>query len=235
MDSQNPIKNIIDRIYEQVDKLYTDEESRSIHRNHMIIRVLKNEQCIKSLEAGINYNLGVFYENGDGVPQDDKKAVEWYTKAADAGHDDAQNSLGVCYEFGKGVTQDYKKAVEWYTKAADTGHSGAQYSLGYCYDIGQGVTQDCKKAVELYTKAAKSGNTQAQYTLGLFYESKAIKWFTKAAESGNLEAQFILKCSTYKKNEQESESKNMEDKKEVREYPVLYETSCGNENWTDVV
>jgi len=28
-------------------------------------------------------NLGVMYENGQGVPQDYKEAVKWYTKAAE--------------------------------------------------------------------------------------------------------------------------------------------------------
>ena len=31
------------------------------------------------------YNLGVFYANGEGVEQDFKEAVKWYQKAADQG------------------------------------------------------------------------------------------------------------------------------------------------------
>ena len=31
------------------------------------------------------FNLGIMYENGEGVPQDYKEAVKWYTKAAEQG------------------------------------------------------------------------------------------------------------------------------------------------------
>ena len=67
------------------------------------------------------------YSNGQGVEQDYKKAVEWYRKAAEQGHADAQNNLGFMYYTGQGVEQDYKKAVEWYRKAAEQGHADAQF------------------------------------------------------------------------------------------------------------
>ncbi len=37
--------------------------------------------------------LGVFYLAGGVVEQDDAKAVEWYTKAADLGDETAQSNL----------------------------------------------------------------------------------------------------------------------------------------------
>ena len=100
-------------------------------------------------------SVGWCYDQGQGVPQDDKKTVEWYTKAAEQGYANAQNNLGVCYKRGQGVPQDYKKAVEWYTKAAEQGHARAQTNLGCCYEAGYGVPQDYKKAAEWYTKAGK--------------------------------------------------------------------------------
>ncbi len=36
------------------------------------------------------------YEIGDGVPQDYKKAMELYQKAANLGREDAKESLGIC-------------------------------------------------------------------------------------------------------------------------------------------
>ena len=36
-------------------------------------------------EASAQYNLGFMYNNGEGVPQDDKTAVKWYTLAAEQG------------------------------------------------------------------------------------------------------------------------------------------------------
>ncbi len=51
------------------------------------------------------------YRNGKGVTKDYKKAVEWYTKAAEQGDAYGQCNLGTMYLFGNGVTKDYKKAV----------------------------------------------------------------------------------------------------------------------------
>ena len=41
------------------------------------------------------YFLGVMYERGKGVLQDDKEAVKWYTKSAEQGFAKAQYNLGV--------------------------------------------------------------------------------------------------------------------------------------------
>jgi TPR repeat protein len=38
------------------------------------------------------FNLGLLYENGQGVVQDYAKAREWYQKAADKGHVFAKES-----------------------------------------------------------------------------------------------------------------------------------------------
>jgi hypothetical protein len=64
------------------------------------------------------------YGEGHGVPQDYKKALEWYSKAAIQGYALAQNNLGLMYEKGCGVVQDYKKAFEWYSKAVEQGEAG---------------------------------------------------------------------------------------------------------------
>ena len=81
-----------------------------------------------------NVVLGVIYYNGKGVPQDYKKAVYWYTKAAEQGNVNAQWSLGFMYYYGEGVPQDYQKAFYWYTKAADQGNTDAQFYLGFMYN-----------------------------------------------------------------------------------------------------
>ena len=46
------------------------------------------------------------------------KAIEWYTKAAQLGDDDAMYNLGEIYEKGNGVSRNIGKAKEWYKKAA---------------------------------------------------------------------------------------------------------------------
>ena len=58
-------------------------------------------------------NLGVMYENGNGVLQDNKTAVKWYTLAAEQGYARAQSNLGNAYFKGEGVLQDYVYAHMW--------------------------------------------------------------------------------------------------------------------------
>jgi TPR repeat protein len=56
--------------------------------------------------ADAQFYLGVKYANGEGVPKDSVKAVEWYRKAAEQGDADAQFYLGVKYARGEGVPKD---------------------------------------------------------------------------------------------------------------------------------
>ena len=43
--------------------------------------------------ADAQHNLGVIHHKGQGVAQDIQKAAQWYQKAADQGHADAQQML----------------------------------------------------------------------------------------------------------------------------------------------
>jgi hypothetical protein len=69
-------------------------------------------------DAEAQYNLGLMYAKGGGVPKDFTEAVKWYRKAADQGHADAQKSLGNMYYKGEGVPKDGVEASKWLRKAA---------------------------------------------------------------------------------------------------------------------
>ena len=111
--------------------------------------------------AGAQYNLGVMYDHGQGVPQNYAEAAKWYRKAADQGYAVAQFNLGVMYNEGQGVPQNYAEATKWYRKAADQGHADAQYNLGFMYDDGQGVPQDYVQAHVWFNLAAAQGDANA--------------------------------------------------------------------------
>ncbi len=89
-----------------------------------------------------------------GFEKDYVKAVEWYERAAEKGHKNAQRLLGCLYHDGKGVKQDFKKAFEWWMKAADQGDYIAQCRVGHCYEYGEGVEQSYDQALAWYTKFA---------------------------------------------------------------------------------
>ena len=76
--------------------------------------------------ASAQYNLGLMYGNGEGVPQDDAEAVRWYRLAADQGRASAQNNLGGMYSNGRGVPQDAAEAHMWANLAAAQGHENAR-------------------------------------------------------------------------------------------------------------
>jgi hypothetical protein len=105
--------------------------------------------------AKAQYNLGLMYRNGHGVPQDDAEAMGWWRKAAEQGNAGAQNNLGVMYRNGHGVPQDYAEAMGWYRKAAEQGYATAQHNLGVMYGKGLGVPQDEAQAY-MWFKLASS-------------------------------------------------------------------------------
>jgi len=66
--------------------------------------------CRRLAESGVasaQNNLGMIYDDGVGVPQDDAEAVKWYRRAAEQGNVSAQNNLGVMYSTGEGVPVDH--------------------------------------------------------------------------------------------------------------------------------
>ena len=75
--------------------------------------------------ASAQYNLGVMYANGQGVPQDYAAAVSWYRKAAEQGNALGQFMLGMMYDLGQGVPQDNVSAHKWFNLAAASGNAEA--------------------------------------------------------------------------------------------------------------
>ncbi|NRB70779.1 MAG: sel1 repeat family protein, partial [Xanthomonadales bacterium] len=61
--------------------------------------------------ADAQYSLGNMYYFAQGVPKDDKEAVNWYRLAAGLGNSGAQYRLGNIFYFGQGAPLDYKEAV----------------------------------------------------------------------------------------------------------------------------
>ena len=72
--------------------------------------------------AEAQFNLGLIYDNGEGVRQDYSKAAQWYEKAANQGIAEAQFNLGLKYNNGEGVRQDKATAKELFSKACYNGY-----------------------------------------------------------------------------------------------------------------
>ncbi len=136
------------------------------------------------------------------LEEDERRAYEWYMKAAEQDYPYAQCMVGECYYYGRSVKQSYKQAYEWYMKAAEQDDPDAQYMVGECYYYGRSVKQSYKQAYEWYMKAAEQDDPDAQFKVGECYYygmsveqnyRQAYKWYTKAAEQGHKNAQEKLK------------------------------------------
>ena len=114
--------------------------------------------------------LGELYAGGFAVPQDDKKADEWYRLAAARGDREAMFALAMFRLRGRAGPRDRDAAAKWLAAAAKLGQPLAAYNLALLYVEGQLFPQDFNRAAELLREAADAGSPEAQYALGTFYK-----------------------------------------------------------------
>ena len=120
---------------------------------------------IESVEQGnsiAQFFLGVMYEYGEVVAEDDVEAVRWYRKSAVQGNSDAQYILGIKFANGDGVAEDDAEAVRWYRKSAEQGDADAQHDLGLMHANGEGVAEDNVQAYAWFSVAAAQGHEQSK-------------------------------------------------------------------------
>jgi TPR repeat protein len=136
------------------------------------------------------YNKGKSFND----QKDYIKAMEWYLKAANQGHAQAQVMIGWYYKHGYAVEANTDKALDWYLKAAKQGYAQAQYLAGAVYND----RKDYTNAAKWYQKAADQDHASAQINLGALYNNgqgvaqdfkKAVEWYQKSAYQGNVYAQ----------------------------------------------
>ncbi|MEQ8399051.1 SEL1-like repeat protein [Thalassobaculum sp.] len=111
------------------------------------------------------YNLGVLYERGLGLPQDDTRALLWYHSAAEQGHPLAQYNLGVLYSAGRGIPLSYAESARWFRRAAERGVPAAAYNLAVLTEGGLGLTRDPAEAERWLRRAAELGHSEAKKRL----------------------------------------------------------------------
>ena len=109
-------------------------------------------------DAQSEVELGVRYDDGEGVAKDPAEAVKWFRKAAEQNYATAQFDLGCCYLEGKGVPKNQVEAVKWYRKAAEQNDAEGQLYLGLSYVKGEGVAEDLVEAYKWLLLAARQGD-----------------------------------------------------------------------------
>lgn len=156
------------------------------------------------------WKLGRMYAEGDGVPPDDLKAFEYFSKVADEAGEEASDpanapvlssafvALGAYYLDGiKGtyVARNSERAFEMFRYAASyLGDANAQYSLARLYLEGTGVAQDPRQAARWLNLAAEKGHLQSQALLGHLLmtgqgvpaeRAKGLMWLSLAREAAD--------------------------------------------------
>jgi hypothetical protein len=112
-------------------------------------------------DADAQFNLGQAYRLGRGVPTNLATAKDWFEKAADQGHLDAETTLGLLL-FQSG---DQAEGLKWLKKAALQGEPRALLMYGTALVNGDSVTQDPVLGYAYVTRAAAQGLQPAKDTL----------------------------------------------------------------------
>lgn len=117
-------------------------------------------------ETSAQYELGMMYYEGRGVPRNYEEAVRLFCKSARNEHVDAKFYFGkMCLEC-KGVQKMNSEHVKSeglfeLRNVAYKDHVGAQLYLGKIYSEGEVVERDVAEAYKWYKMAATQGNEEA--------------------------------------------------------------------------
>ncbi|MCP8939377.1 sel1 repeat family protein [Alsobacter sp. SYSU M60028] len=173
--------------------------------------------AVKALEyaasqghALARWKLGRMYANGDGVPQDDLKAFENFSRIADEHADESPDSTSARFVssafvalgsyYLDGIPNTYVKpngarAREMFQYAASYfGDPDAQYSLARLYLDGVGGGKDLRQAMRWLNLAAEKQHAPSQALLGhlLFtgeggmrQRARGLMWLTIARDAAD--------------------------------------------------
>jgi localization factor PodJL len=148
-------------------------------------------------DAAAEYEIGLRYVEGRGVPANPAEAVRWLELAAKQGLAMAQFRLAGFYEKGLGIKKDIETARRLYKAAAEQGNAKAMHNLAVLYAEGAAVKPDYRTAAQWFRLASDHGISDSQYNLAILYARgigvdqnlvESYKWFALAADQGDQEA-----------------------------------------------
>jgi localization factor PodJL len=143
------------------------------------------------------YEIGLRYTDGRGVPANLEEAARWFERAANQGLTPALYRLGSIYEKGQGVRKNLEAARRLYLAAAGKGNAKAMHNIAVLYAEGAEGKPDYRSAAQWFHKAATHGIADSQYNLGILYArgigveqnlAESFKWFSLAAAQGDQDA-----------------------------------------------
>lgn len=164
------------------------------------------------------------------------QALEWYFKAADAGHhQEAMFKLATIFDtacYAPVVPHDAKTAWYWYFRAADAGHYEAMYEVGCRLEL----ERKFSRAFEYFFRAAHAEHYESMLKVGLYYTTafwgrgnrnvdEGLKWFYRVANCGipELEAEAIRNI-----NEVKAVLREIQEEQEKRQDCFITTAVCQN-------
>ena len=147
------------------------------------------------------FDVGVKYLRGDGVPQDYAKAHEWLLKAAQQGHPRARYNIGSLHLNGLGVPKDSTQALAWYERACEGADPELLFAMAQTVESEQAALDAWLFALKCYKSAADAGHAKSQEVLGVrIFTGQGVEqdfqrgayYIAQSAQQGNPKALWIL-------------------------------------------
>lgn len=145
-------------------------------------------------DAPAQYNLGMCYYVGRGVPKSHETALSWFHKAAAQGHAHAMAYIGLCYQVGLGVECNLQEAFDWTCRAAEHGDPVSMRNLGRHYLRGKMIPQDLEAAIQWFRKSVDLDCPEGMIDLAQCY------WDGQGVEQDLAEAERLLQRAADKGN-----------------------------------
>ncbi|SJM83564.1 related to Activator of C kinase protein 1 [Zygosaccharomyces bailii] len=182
-------------------KLRPDESLKNqkviLGHSFRVLTKLVSQKCGPAM-----YLMGTLYshqpylqiKNKNIVDRNDKKALEYYCRAAKTNHSDACYRAGVCFEYQRGTPPEefskehaMQKAFQYYERGAECcQNTSCMYKLGMFYLYGLSGQQHPLQALHWFKMASEKGDSpQALYELGKIYEFTSLPPQVQGVLTGN--------------------------------------------------
>ncbi len=148
-------------------------------------------------DIGARYRLGMLNLEGNGVPKNPQKALEWLLAAADQGDRHARYQLGRMYDEGIGVETDYVRSGTWFEKTLSPDDPAARKKISDIFGPLAVSGEDYTKSMGRMMKKDPHVKRNANFMLGSIYEKAgstdkdhdcAKAYYGMAARAGHQEA-----------------------------------------------
>ena len=128
------------------------------------------------------YNLGIMYKKGLGVPVNNNEAFSWFFLSANQGNILANYALGHSYLKGSGIKQNYKLALKAFKYSALREHPTSRLLIGNMYYQGQGVIVSYSRAFLWWNLAQDLNIDGASENISMIKKKMTKGQYSKAKE-----------------------------------------------------